>query len=145
MAADFFGAGKSLLGGVSDLIGGETAASGAKAAATSYAQAAAFTQASTAIKTSMVGRQVYQALGGMRAAAGASGVTTGGSVQDLIRDSAHQGAITKAVVGLQGEIDYNSLIGQQHTAEQQASASEDKGGLGMFGGLLGAVGSLFGG
>lgn len=141
--ADFFGAGESLLSGASSFIKGSTAASGAEAAATSYGQAAALTKASTVIKQSMVGRQVYQALGGMRAAAGASGVTTGGSVSDLIRDSAHQGAITKAVVGLQGEVDYNSLIGQQHTAEQQASASQSGGIMGGLGGILGAIGSFF--
>lgn len=141
--ADLFGAAESLLGGFGSFISGNTTAQGAKAAAQSYGEAAALTKASTVIKQSMVGRQVYQALGGMRAAAGASGLTQGGSVQDLIRDSARQGAITKAVVGLQGEIDYNSLIAQQHSSEQQAQAAKEGGGGGLFGGILGAIGSLF--
>jgi len=43
---------------------------------------------------------------------------------------------------LQGEIDYNSLTGQQHAAEQQASASKSGGAMGLFGSILGAIGSF---
>lgn len=147
--ADYFGAAKSLIGGVGDFLGSQAAAAGSQAAAkgyqasaASYATAARLSKAQTAIKQQMVDRDIYKTLGGMRASVGGSGLSVGGSAQDLIRDSARQGAITKAVVGMQGEIDYDSLMAQSASATGQADAETAKAKAEKTGGFLGAIGSV---
>jgi hypothetical protein len=142
--ADYFGAAKSLLGGVSDFIGGNAKAQGAEEAAKSYAQAAKLTLAQTDIKEAMLSRDIYKTLGGIRSSASASGLQVSGSALDVLRDSTRQGAIAKAVTQLQGEVDYNSLMGKSKAETAQAQASKSGGFLGAAGGILGAVGSIFG-
>jgi hypothetical protein len=141
--ADYFGAAESLLGGIGGFLGGSSASKGASAAAQSYATAARLSMASNQIKQSMVSRDLYKTLGGMRASASSSGLQMSGNVLDLIRDSARQGAISKAVVGLQGQIDYNSYMAQSSAASAQASASKSGGFLSGLGGIIGMGASLF--
>lgn len=142
--ADYFGAAEDLVSGVGKFVGSQMTAAGAQTAANSYASAARLSLATTNIKEAMVSRNVYQVLGGMKASAGASGVSSaGGSVQDLIRDSARQGAITKAVVGMQGDIDYNSLMAQSSASAAQAKASSSGGTMSAIGSIIGIAGMFF--
>jgi hypothetical protein len=67
-----------------------------------------------------------------------------GSALDLIRDSTRQGAIAKAVVGLQGDIDYNAFMGQSNAATAQAAAYTQQAKAAKSGGFLGAIGSAVG-
>jgi hypothetical protein len=64
----------------------------------------AFTVQSTAIKQAQNDRQIYQTLGGVTADTAGSGFAASGSSMDVLRDSAAQGALTKAVAGQQGLI-----------------------------------------
>lgn len=64
----------------------------------------AFTEQSTAIKKMQQDRANTMALGGERADIAGAGFSESGSALDILRDSASQGALTKAVLGQQGLI-----------------------------------------
>lgn len=76
---------------------------------------AAFTAQSTAIQESQADRTLFQSLGTQRAGVAASGFGEGGSAGDILRSSASQGALNKAVLGQQG------LITEAGFTEQAAS------------------------
>lgn len=63
-----------------------------------------FTETSTAIKQAQLERSTYQTIGGQQADVAGAGFAASGSALDLLRDSASQGALTKAVAGQQGLI-----------------------------------------
>lgn len=63
-----------------------------------------FTETSTAIKQAQLDRSIYQTIGGQQADVAGAGFAESGSALDLMRDSAAQGALTKAVAGQQGLI-----------------------------------------
>ncbi len=91
-----------------------------------------FTQMSTAIKEAQTSREVSKSIGATTAALGGAGFATSGSGLDILRDSAQQGALTKAVVGEQGLIteagydeqakSYTLMAG----AADQAAAAENE-------------------
>lgn len=78
-------------------------------------QNAQFTAESTAIKLAQIERQTTMSLGETTADIAGAGFATSGTALDLLRDSASQGAITKAVANQQG------LITQAGYQEQAAS------------------------
>jgi hypothetical protein len=63
-----------------------------------------FTELSTSIKQLQLDRGITQTLGGQAADVAGAGFAASGSALDLMRDSAQQGALTKAVAGTQGLI-----------------------------------------
>lgn len=63
-----------------------------------------FTEQSTALSQVATDRAMYKVGGTQRAQITGSGFTLGGSALDVMRDSAFQGAMTKAVAGQQGLI-----------------------------------------
>lgn len=63
-----------------------------------------FTETSTAIKEVQADRQLYMTLGTERADTAGAGFANSGSAIDLLRSSAQQGALNKAVLGQQGLI-----------------------------------------
>ena len=65
---------------------------------------AEFTAQSTAIQEAQADRALFGSLGGTRSAVAASGFGEGGSAGDILRSSASQGALNKAVLGQQGLI-----------------------------------------
>lgn len=65
---------------------------------------ARYTRESTAIKEAQQQRSLGLVLGQQRADVAASGFADSGSAIDIMRDSASQGALTKAVIGQQGLI-----------------------------------------
>jgi hypothetical protein len=74
-----------------------------------------FTEQSTAIKQAQLDRSNTMTLGGQAADVAGAGFAASGSALDLMRDSASQGALTKAVAGEQG------LITEAGYTEQQTS------------------------
>lgn len=74
-----------------------------------------FSRTSTEIKMMQQQRGIYLALGQQAADVASSGFAASGSALDLLRDSASQGALTRAVVGQQG------LIEQAGYRQQAAS------------------------
>ena len=140
--ADYFSATGDLIGGFTDLIAGNAGAAGAKAAAASYTKAAQITEQATNLKALQQVRSFYQVQSSAQAAAGASGLTTGGSAADILRSNAQQGSMAKAMIEQQGRIQEQAYIGQAGEATQEAAASKAKGKGGLFGGIVGAVGAM---
>jgi hypothetical protein len=101
-------------GAVSDLFaaqGNKFKAAGDRAEQTNYQRAAAFSDQnamyaewSTAIKQHQADREIYKSLGETRADVAGAGFAESGSALDILRDSAREGAMTKAVLGEQGLI-----------------------------------------
>ncbi len=112
-------------GAVSDLFGSfadQYKAQGDRIEAANYRQAAAFadqnviyTQWSTNIKEAQQDREITKTLGETTADVAGAGFAASGSSLDILRDSASQGALTKAVLGEQG------LITEAGYQEQAAS------------------------
>lgn len=112
-----------------------------------------FAETSTAIKTTQEQRKIFNTLGGQAADIASSGFAVSGSALDIMRDSASQGALTKAVIGQQGLIEEDSYEQQAKSfglmaeaSRLSAKASEGAG----IGSIIGAgfkaaagVGSLF--
>ena len=112
-----------------------------------------FTEMSTAIKESQADRNLYQALGQTKADVAGAGFAQSGSALDILRESASEGAMTKAVLGEQGLITEAGYKEQAQSYTDMASAAgvaieADK--LAAKGATIGAiisgaaaVGSLF--
>lgn len=91
-----------------------------------------FSKTSTEIKQFQQQRGVYMTLGQQAADVAASGFSASGSALDLLRDSASQGALTKAVMGQQGLIEQAGYRQQaksfelmSQSARMAAKADED--------------------
>lgn len=152
-------------GAVSDLFSASafrTKAAGSRIEAQEYDLAGTlarqnkqYTETSTELKTYQADRALTQTLGGMKADVAGSGFAMSGSALDLMRDSATQGAITKAVIGQQGLIEEAGFEEQAKSYDLMASASrmaadaDEKAatGLGITAAIKGvaAVASLFSG
>ncbi len=154
---------------VSDVFAGEGDLLKAKGAAfeqQAYVEAAGLAQQneqfaalSTAIRQSQADRQLYQALGTTRADIAGAGLAQSGSALDILRESAQQGAMTKAVLGEQGLIteagyaeqakSYNDMAAAAGVAIQAdklaATGSFVAAGISAFGALLGMAPSGGGG
>lgn len=93
-------------------------------AATLAGQNAQYTEASTAIKEAQLDRQNTLTLGGQKADVAAGGFAASGSSLDLMRDSASQGALTKAVAGQQGLIQQAGYEEQQQSYRTMSAAAK---------------------
>lgn len=80
-----------------------------------------FAETSTAIKQAQLDRSIYQTIGGQKADVAGAGFAESGSALDLLRSSAQQGALTKAVAGQQGLI---QEAGYKEQAESYANMSQ---------------------
>jgi hypothetical protein len=126
----------------SDIFGafGSFAAAGGYSAAAKYAkQSANLSLASSAIKQTAEERQIEKVIGGQFQDVRGSGFEFSGSSLDIARDSASQGAISKAVIQEQGQIDYNNYMAQSKMYSSMASSST----MGGIGGLFSGVLALF--
>lgn len=132
----------NLGGAVNDIFGAEalrTKAKGNRIEAQEYdladqlaLQNLQFAKTSTDIKTMQTERGIEQTLGQQQADVAAAGFEESGSALDILRDSAAQGALAKAVVGQQGIIEeagyeeqaksYNLMAG---AARMAADADEN--------------------
>jgi hypothetical protein len=118
---------------VSDIFaakGDELKAEGARFEQSSYLSAAdlarqneQFTEMSTAIKQSQADRNLYQALGTTKADVAGAGFAASGSALDILRESASQGAMTKAVLGEQGLITEAGYQEQAQSYTDMANAA----------------------
>jgi hypothetical protein len=95
-------------------------------------QNAQFTETSTAIKLAQQDRETYKALGGIAADVAGAGFAASGSALDILRDSASQGALMKAVAGQQGliteegyKVQAKNYTAMGEAARMAADAEED--------------------
>lgn len=84
---------------------------------------AQFTETSTAIKEGQIDRQNFKMIGGQQADIAGAGFAASGSAIDLMRESASQGALTKAVAGQQGLITEESYKEQSTSYQNMAKAA----------------------
>lgn len=102
-----------------------------------------FAETSTEIKEMQAQRAVYMALGQQQAEVAASGFEASGSALDLLRDSAAQGALQKAVLSQQGLIEEASYEAQAKSyaimaeSARMAADAEDRAAIGS--GISGAL------
>lgn len=125
----FSGAGAA----VSDLFAADadrTRARGSRMQADLYGQSSAlateneqYTERSTAIQEMQQQRKNYLALGGTEAAVAGSGFAMSGSGLDILRSSAEQAALSKAVIQQQGYITEAGYQEQASAYKQMQSAS----------------------
>lgn len=130
-----FGSGtiSSIGSAVSDLFAADShrsKAQGLGIEATNYDEAAGFatqnekfTEQSTAIKQTQLDRSNYLTIGGQAADVAGAGFASSGSAIDLMRDSASQGALTKAVAGEQGLITEEGYKVQSDSYTNMAAAA----------------------
>ena len=81
---------------------------------------ATFTAQSTAIQQTQQDRALYQSLGTTQAGVAGAGFAESGSAMDVLRSSASQGALTRAVLGQQGLV---TEAGYQEQAQSYATMS----------------------
>lgn len=115
-------------GVVSDLftgLGDFASAKGYKKEAKAYGQAqlyaeqnAVIAQEAGAIKLDQTGRRIYRVLGAQQAEYAGAGLTGGGSAQEVMRSSISQGALDKAIVNEQTQI---NVTGYKEEAQQFAA------------------------
>lgn len=157
MASNISGAGSSAGSAVSDIFAGWGAQSKAKGnrleqqnyqMANLYAQQEAqFEKQSTAIKEMQESREISKSLGQTTADVAGAGFATAGSAIDLLRESAAQGAITKQVTQVQGNIqeagykEQAASYANMATAAGIAASAADKAATGDFiaGGIAAAT------
>lgn len=143
---DFESAAKDIGGAVSALFG----AKGATASAGSYAEAAAIALQSaeiakqaTGVKEIQASRQINRTLGTQAAGVGGAGFAMKGTALDLLRSSASEGALTKALIAEQGMITENSYAQQAGLYSGLAGTAKSSATGQSIGGILqGAGGAL---
>jgi len=82
----------------------------------------AYTEQSTRVQQMQLDRQVTQAIGGQQASVAGAGFASSGSAQDLMRDSASQGALAHGVLGQQGAITEAGFEEQATSFQTMAAA-----------------------
>jgi hypothetical protein len=95
------------------------------AAAALADQNAQFTAMSTGIKEAQQNREVTQALGKTTAEVAGAGFAQSGSALDILRDSAQQGSLAKAVTSEQGQITEAGYQEQAASYTNMAAAAGD--------------------
>lgn len=94
-----------------------------EAAAALARQNEQFTETSTKIKEQQADRELYQSLGRTTAAVAGAGLDLSGSSLDILRQSAGEGAATRAVIGEQGLITEAGYAEQEKSYQNMASAA----------------------
>jgi hypothetical protein len=130
-----FGSGtiNSIGGAVNDLFaaeGHEAKAKGLRIEADNYDLASGyalknekFVETSTAIKQAQLDREIYKTIGGQAADVAGAGFSASGSAIDIMRESAAQGALTKAVGQQQGLITEEGYKVQAQTYTNMGEAA----------------------
>lgn len=141
---DFASGAADLGGAVTDLFG----ARGARSSAGSYEEAerianenAVLAGAATRTKALLLQRQITKGLGSTQAQVAGAGFAASGSALDIMRDSASQGAITKALNEEQGAITVNSFREQANQFGAMAKAAKSSSRLQELGGIFNLAGA----
>lgn len=146
MAGDF----QTALGDVGGAVSALYGAKGANASADSYdiaqnvaAQNAILAEQATRIKDAQLKRQIFKTLGTQQAQVGGAGFSASGSALDLLRSSASEGAMTRAINEEKGAITANSYIEQAGRFGALASAARASAKGQGIAGLIQGGGALY--
>lgn len=136
----------AIAGAAGDLFGGFFEFKGKKAEAKAYKQAAAFalqnatlSQEAGEIKLAQAGRAIYKTLGAQQASVAAAGLTGGGTADALLRSSVSQGALEKAIVNEQTQINVTGYKSQAAQFAGMAASAKAAGKGGLLGGIFKAA------
>lgn len=136
--------------GVGGLIGGFQDSSAFKAEAASYETAAkiaeenvGLTEEEVALKQFNEDRKVARTIGTERSTIAGNGLAQGGSGDYIIEDSARQGALSKGLIGVEGQIQENAYRTQAEKARGEAAAATAAAGKAKTGGIMSGLGSVF--
>lgn len=153
----------AIAGGLGDLFGGILGDTAAHQEARGYAnEAAAYATAQTYadqnaiiareagnIRLEQADRGIYKALGTQAAGYAGAGLTSGGSAQEVLRSSVAQGALEKAIVSEQTQINVTGYKeqsaqfgGMSLAASSAAAAAKTKGTSSLIGGIFSAITSV---
>lgn len=108
-----------------------------------------FAHTSTEIKETQQQRDIYKQVGGQESDIAGAGLEASGSALDILRESASQGALTKAVIGQQGLIEeagYQEQADSYHLmaqASREAAKADTWGAVGKFAGSAIAAAAVF--
>lgn len=143
MASDLGQGVQDIGGAVSALFGAEGSAASAKSydeASAIATQNAQIVASATAIKEAQTSRAIFQTIGKQQAQIGGAGFAASGTAIDLLRSSASQGALEKAVLAENGAIQENSYAEQAGLYAGLAGSARSAGTGQKIGGLIQAAG-----
>lgn len=133
-------------GAAGDLFSGIFAAQGDAAEASAYKKAAAYAAQNATIskeagdiKLEQTQRQVFKTLGQEQAGYAGAGLTSGGTAQEVLRSSVSQGALEKAIVNEQTQINVTGYEEQSAQFAGMASAASAASKGSLLGGLFKAA------
>lgn len=134
------------IGGAGDLISGLFGGIGELAEAKAYKQAAKYShqnaiisQEAGDIKLAQTGRAIFKTIGAQEAGYAAAGLTGGGSAQEVLRSSVSQGALEKAIVNEQTQINVIGYLSQEAQFKGMAAAAKAAAGGSFLGAALGVA------
>lgn len=87
-------------------------------------QNAIISQEAGDIKLEQTGRQIYKTIGSQEAGYASAGLTGGGSAQSVLRSSISQGALAKAIVNEQTQINVNGYKSEAAQFKGMAFAAD---------------------
>lgn len=131
-----------LFGGIADFAGGMASAKGYKKAAKYAAQNAVIAREAGDIRLAQTERAIFKVLGAQQAGYAGAGLTGGGSAQAILRDSTAQGALEKAIVNKQAQIDVIGYLSQAEQFKAMAKAAKAGGIGGLISGALSAASTI---
>ncbi len=138
-AAGGLGAAGDLFQGLFGGLAGFAEAKGYKQAAGFAAQNAIISQEAGDIKQAQEERRIFKTLGTQAAGYAGAGLTAGGSAQAVLRSSLSQGALEKAIINEQTQINVTGYKAQAAQFSAMAKAAKT-GGIGsIIGGVLKAA------
>lgn len=136
--AQGLGAAGDLFSGIAGGIGDLAEAKAYKKAAKYAHQNAIIAREAGDIKLAQTGREIFKTIGAQAAGYAGAGLTAGGSAQSVLRDSLSQGALEKAIVNAQANIDVNAYLSQEAQFKGMAKASKAAGIGSIIGGVISA-------
>jgi hypothetical protein len=143
------GAAGSIAGGVGDLFSGIFAGLGDFAEGKAYSQAAKYAQQNAIvseeagkIKSFQAERAIYKTIGAQQAEYAGAGLTGGGSAQEVLRSSISQGALEKAIINEQTQINVTGYEEQAAQFKGMATAAKDAGTGSIIGGVFKAAAAI---
>lgn len=138
-----FSAAGSAVSDIFGAIGSFAQAKGYKAAAGYATENASIAEQSAKIQGYMAQRQITKTLGGQQTDIAGAGLAKSGSALDVVRDSAHQGSLTKQLIANQGAINVQGYQAEAASYDAMATAAKASGTGGIINGVISAAAAVF--
>ena len=140
--ASGIGAAGDLISGIFGAIGDEDEAKAYRKAEQFAAQNAVIAQEAGDIKQEQAKRAIFKVAGAQAAGYAGAGLTGGGSAQEVMRDTVSQGALEKAIIGEQTQINVLGYKEQSAQFAGMAGAAHAAAGGSLLGGIFKAAATI---